>query len=67
MWDAWSVAPHDFERLRWQDSLWFGGRCKHCLLPRFMHPVRYWSESRALRNMSALGSWCFPDVYRHDP
>lgn len=57
------VAPHDFVRLRLRDGLWFGGCCRHCLLPRFLHPVYYWSEARALGDRtSALGSWCFPDV-----
>lgn len=45
--DAATCGPHSFQPVRWWDNRNIG-RCRHCYLPRFMHPVKYWTEARPL-------------------
>ena len=40
-------GPHEFRRQGWR---WWN--CRHCYLPRDIHPVRDWSIARPLRDHS---------------
>lgn len=42
-----TTSPHEFKPLRWWDRR-DTGRCAHCLLPHYAHPVHVWVEARAL-------------------
>jgi hypothetical protein len=53
-----STSPHGFRPLKPWDALRSSGRCRHCLLPRYAHPVHYWAPARALGDRSkAEVSW----------
>lgn len=45
---AISVGPHEFKALKIWDGWTRNGRCLHCFLPKFAHPVRYWVRARPL-------------------
>lgn len=52
------VAPHPFRPLRWWDRLLQFGRCRHCYLPCFAHPVTCYVPARPLGDRSgAEVSW----------
>lgn len=46
------VSPHVFKPLRWWDDLHLTGRCRHCYLPRYGHPVPGWAAARPLGDTS---------------
>lgn len=48
-----SVAPHDFRAFRRRDGWRPDGRCRHCYLPKRMHPVGEWTEARPLNDKRA--------------
>ena len=43
-----SVGPHKFKPIKFWDRWKKWGRCQHCFLPKFTHPVRYWVRARPL-------------------
>jgi hypothetical protein len=47
-----SVGPHDFKALKFWDRWRKNGRCEDCFLPKFAHPVHYWSRARPLFDRS---------------
>lgn len=40
-----STSPHSFRPLRFWDVR-SNGRCRHCFLPMYAHPIHYWAPAR---------------------
>lgn len=47
------VSPHKFSPLRFWDRWHSGGRCRACMRPKWLHPVRHWTMARAIGDTSA--------------
>jgi hypothetical protein len=50
--DVIKTSPHKFKPIRIWDRTHKNGRCRHCFLPKFAHPVRGWVLARPLFDKS---------------
>jgi len=47
MTDMVECGHHDFVPLRWWDGRRKHGRCRHCHVSRYLHPVTVWCGAAA--------------------
>jgi len=47
-----SIAPHEFEPLRFYDRWRMNGRCRACMCPNWVHPTSFWADARAIGDTS---------------